>query len=147
MKVRKFGDFGGRGEIEAAVVDDSQGMVFYSDEGAGIRRRATDPDDSREGSELALFGTQNYGGDHEGLALAEGRVVSTDQIAVGSRFHAYRDGQLEGTAATEADSTDGVEARSVDLGLDFPKGLAVVMNSKGRNFWLYRMPGFFLGAR
>ncbi|MBL0160903.1 MAG: phytase [Bryobacterales bacterium] len=145
VKVREFGDYSGRGEIEAVVVDDAQGMVFYSDEGAGIHRWAADPDDPRAGSELGLFGTQKYGGDREGLALAEGRVVSTDQMAGGSRFHVYRDGQLEGTVETDADSTDGVEASGAELGADFPKGMVVVMNSKGRNFWLYRMPEF-LGA-
>jgi 3-phytase len=145
VKVREFGNFSGSGEIEAVVVDDTRGRIYYSDEGAGIHEWAADPDDPRAGAELALFGTQKYGGDREGLALADGRVISTDQIAGGSRFHVYRDGRLEGTVATDADSTDGVEASGAALGSDFRKGLVVVMNSRERNFLYFRLEDF-LGA-
>ena len=145
VKVREFGNFSGLGEIEAVVVDDVRGRIYYSDEGAGIHKWAADPDDPRAGEELALFGTQQYGGDREGLALAGERVISTDQIAGGSRFHVYREGRLEGTVATDADSTDGMEVSGAALGTDFGKGLVVVMNSRGRNFWFYRLEDF-LGA-
>ena len=37
-----------------------------------------------------------------------------------------------------ADETDGIEATASALGRRFPGGLLVAMNSRGRNFLLYR---------
>jgi 3-phytase len=37
-----------------------------------------------------------------------------------------------------ADSTDGIEVTSRDLGPEFPGGLFVAMNSRDRNFLFYR---------
>ena len=96
--VRRFGQFSGlvpddegemEGEIEAVVVDDELGFVYYSDELAGIRKYYADPDAENAGKELAYFGREGYQGDREGLALVarpdgEGYLVSVDQIEGGS---------------------------------------------------------------
>jgi hypothetical protein len=39
---------------------------------------------------------------------------------------------------TEADATDGIEIVPLDLGSPFSGGLLVMMNSRARNFQLYR---------
>jgi hypothetical protein len=52
---------------------------------------------------------------------------------------------LEGTVATEADATDGMEASGAAMGPEFRKGLVVVMNSRERNFLYFRLEDF-LGA-
>jgi len=56
--VRRFGRFSRSGEIEAVVVDDRLGYVFYSDEGSAIRKYHADPDHADAAAELAAFGTQ-----------------------------------------------------------------------------------------
>ena len=87
--VRKFGKFSGMGEIEAIVVDDALGFVYYADEGTGIRKYYADPDHPDAATELALFGKTGYMGDREGLAIyatgpETGYLVSTDQILAGA---------------------------------------------------------------
>ena len=76
--VRRFGHFSQAGagpddvgEIEAVVVDDALGYVYYSDELYGIRKYYADPDHDAAGQELAVFGTTDYVGDREGLAIYE----------------------------------------------------------------------------
>lgn len=146
--VRKFGAFGGQGEIEAVTVDDEKGFLYYADEGAGIRKYHADPDHPDAGKELALFGRSGYRGDREGLAIYKsgggGFLISVDQIPGGSRYLLYRrEGSAkdphdhsEVVAAIEAgaDSTDGIEATSSALGPEWPQGLLVVMNSGAKNF-------------
>ena len=39
-----------------------------------------------------------------------------------------------------ADETDGIEVTARPLGPKFPNGMLVVMNSSGRNFWLFNFP-------
>jgi 3-phytase len=63
-KVRAFGAYSGRKEIEAITVDDSLGFVYYSDEGVGVRQYYADPDSN--GTQLALFATTGVSDDHEG---------------------------------------------------------------------------------
>ena len=91
---RKFGRFSGNCEIEAIVADDVSGYVYYSDEGAGIRKYAANPDGPDAAKELALFGRSGYQGDREGLAIYStvkdpGYLISTDQIPGGSRYLLY----------------------------------------------------------
>jgi 3-phytase len=151
-KVREFGAFSGTGEIEAIVADDELGYVYYSDEGAGIRKWHANPDAEGADRELAIFGKTGYQGDREGLAIHDGRrgkgyLVSTDQIAGGSRFLFYRrEGTAENphdhaevvkTVQTTADSTDGLEICARGLGSLFPKGLAVAMNNAANNFFYF----------
>jgi 3-phytase len=165
-KVREFGSFSGVGEIESIAVDDELGAVFYSDEGAGFRKWAADPDDPRAKTELALFGVDSeldkFGGDREGIAVVRtapkrGFLVMSEQMKVVTAADGtqsggtiYRVYSRQGTPAKPdehnnllarirggADDTDGLEATTTPLGPNFPRGLLVVMNSVGRNFYIY----------
>lgn len=160
-KVRELGHFSGTGEIESVAVDDQRGAIYYSDEGAGYRKWAADPDDARAGQELAIFGadtpTDTFGGDREGIAVVsngagDGYLVVSEQIKLdkGTGGTVYRIYKREGTAQNPddhlellakvrggADDTDGLEATTAPLGPAFPRGALVVMNSAGRNFWIY----------
>ncbi len=154
--VRRFGAFdrtprdGEIGEIEAVVVDDTLGYVYYSDEWTAIRKYHADPDHPEAARELATLGTADYDGDREGLAIYDsgsgtGYLVSSDQVAGGTRVKLYR---REGTAidphdqvpiatiATASDETDGLDVSSAPLP-EFPNGLLVMMNSGARNFLIY----------
>lgn len=148
-EVRRFGEFGGTGEIESVAVDDEAGFVYYSDEEFGIRKYHADPDAPGADRQLAVFGGEGYQGDREGLAIytlnGGGYLISTDQIKNGSRYYLYpRDGgpahrHDPAIAVIEggADDTDGIEAVSKPLGERFPEGILAVMNSKDRNFLIF----------
>jgi 3-phytase len=155
--VRRFGRFsriGTRpaetGEIEAVVVDDALGYVYYSDERYGIRKYHADPDHVDAARELAVLGTDGYLGDREGLAIydtgaGKGFLVSSDQLSDGTRLKVFRREGTQGnphdhsavwTIPTVSDDTDGLEVTSRGLP-GFPHGLLVMMNAGGRNFLLY----------
>lgn len=153
VKVRAFGKYSGTKEIEAVAVDDAPGYVYYADEGDGIHKYHADPDHPEAGRELAHFGRQGFRGDREGIALythpnGTGYLICTDQLAGSSEYHLFRregepgnphDHSRElGIIQGGADETDGLEVTSANLGSAFPHGLAVAMNSKGRNFLIYR---------
>ena len=143
----RFGRFGGSGEIEAVAVDDETGHVYYADEDNGIHKWHADPDRADAATELAHFAREGFSGDREGLAIYAGRggagyIIATDQLPVNSGYHLYRR-ETAGHAAVRvfsggADSTDGIEVTSRDVGPEFPGGLFVAMNSRGRNFLFYR---------
>ena len=148
VKARAFGNFSGRGEIEAIAVDDALGYVYCSDEHTGIRKYAADPDSTDGGTELALFGTTDFARDREGIAIYEttsvtGYVIVSDQGS--DTFHFYpREGEpgkphqhrLTKRLRLSTHQTDGIEATSMALGPNFPKGLLVAM-SDDRTFHLY----------
>ncbi len=151
-KVRAFGRFSGNGEIEAVAVDDELGYVYYADERDGIRKYRADPDHPRANEELAVFGTEGFEGDREGIAIyptgrTTGYIACVDQRAGDSVVYLFR---REGTSSnphahdpalavlyTSADETDGIEITHRPLGKRFPRGVLVMMNSSGRNFFLY----------
>lgn len=153
VKVRELGLFSGAGEIEAIAVDDALGYVYYADEGDGIHKWHADPDHPEAGRELAHFAKTGFSGDREGIGIyaredGTGYIVCTDQLAGNSAYYIYtRQGKagnphdhsplLKGFRGG-ADSTDGIEVTSADLGAQFPSGLLIAMNSAGRNFLLYR---------
>jgi 3-phytase len=156
-KVREFGSFSGRGEIEAVAVDDALGYVYYADEGDGIHKWHADPDHPDSGRELAHFGKDGFKGDREGIAIyakpdGTGYLVCTDQRPRNSEYRIYsREGrpgnphdhsEVVAVIRGGADSTDGIEITSAALGSRFPQGLLVAMNSSGRNFLLYPFPKF-----
>src|SRR5262245_51114699 len=153
--VRKFGAFSGRGEIEAVVVDDALGYVYYADETTGIRKYQANPDSDHAERELALFGRSGYMGDREGLAIyatddRTGYLVSTDQLDGRSRYLLYRreggiagphdHNELVAVFDTPADSTDGIEVAAKRLSARLPLGVLVTMNSSSRNFLLFAWP-------
>jgi 3-phytase len=129
-KVREFGLYSGSKEIEAVAVDDEREIVYYSDEGAGIRKYHADPAHPEAAKELALFGQSGWKGDREGLAVHRRFLVATDQQPGNSVFHVFdRDTLRElGTFRVGADTTDGIDiARN---------GLFVAMNDRRHNFIL-----------
>jgi 3-phytase len=151
--VRRFGAFSGVGEIEAIVVDDELGFVYYADEGAGIHKYLADPDAPDAARELALFATTGYQQDREGLGIyampgGRGYLVSVDQLPGESVFHLYRregepgrphdHSRVVASFTGGADGTDGLEVSSAPLGADFPDGLLIAMNSTSRNFLMFR---------
>lgn len=156
--VRRFGAFsqigptaGDIGEIEAVVVDDALGYVYYSDERFGIRKYQADPDHPEAAKELAVLGRDGYQGDREGLAIyatpnGGGYLVSSDQVPGATRLMIYaRNGSARGphdqpllaAVPTDADATDGLDLTSTPLP-GFPGGLLAMMNSTPKNFLLYQ---------
>jgi 3-phytase len=150
-KVRAFGAFSGRGEIEAVAVDDALGYAYYADESAGVRKYHADPDAPGAERELALFATTGFAEDREGISIYEsgertGYILVSDQQA--NRFQIFR---REGTAedphahallrvvAVSATGSDGSDVTSAALGAAFPGGLFVAM-SEGAVFHLYSWP-------
>lgn len=147
-KVRNFGTWSGRKEIEAVAVDNELGYVYYSDEQFGIRKYAADPDAADAGKELALFGTSGFSSDHEGISIYKldertGYLVVSDQQA--NRFRIFsREGELGRphehtflkTVPAATIESDGNEATSVALGPKFPSGMLVAM-SNGKVFHFY----------
>ncbi len=146
-KVRTFGTYSGKKEIEAILVDAARGFVYYSDETVGVRKYYADPDSSTR--ELALFATTGVVNDHEGLAIyarddSTGYIVLSDQQ--GHRIHVF---PREGTPANphahpliavlpvRAQETDGLEVTSKSLGPAFPRGMLVMMSNRGA-FHYYR---------
>jgi 3-phytase len=150
-KVRAFGAFSGTGEIEAVAVDDALGWVYYSDEWKGVRKYAADPEAADAGRELALFGTEGFKEDREGLSIYEvddgtGYILVSDQQA--NQFHIFpREGSAGDAHAhprlkivrTSTIESDGSEVTSAGLGPAFPDGLFVAMSEDG-TYHLYAWP-------
>lgn len=147
-KVRAFGTFSGRKEIEAIAVDHDLGYVYYSDETVGIRQYLADPDAPGAERELALFGTSGFVSDHEGIAVYPtgahtGYLLVSDQqgqrVRVFSRMgppdHPYRH-DLLAVIPVSATETDGLEVTAAPLGARFPEGVLVMM-STDRTFHVY----------
>lgn len=155
--VRRFGRFSQRGaergetgEIEAIVVDDELGFVYCADERFGIRKWHADPDHPDARRELAVFGTEGYSGDREGLAIyrepgGRGYLVSSDQIPGRTRLHIYPREGAEGAPhdhprlaliETDADETDGLEVTDAPVG-PYARGVLVMMNSGRKNFLIF----------
>jgi len=145
---RQFGAYSGKKEIEAIAVDAELGYVYYSDETVGVRKYAADPDAPRANTELALFATSGFAGDHEGISIYKindgtGYILVSDQQA--NQFRIYpREGApgrphehtLVKTVPVSAVESDGSEVTNVDLGPRFPRGVFVAM-SNGRVFHYY----------
>ena len=158
-KVREFGTFSDAtspddegvpelGEIEAVAVDDALGYVYYSDELTGVRKYLADPDAPDANVELALFGTEGFAEQREGVAIytiddGTGYILVSDQQ--GNAFHIFRregepgaphDHRLVKVIATATNESDGSEVTNVALGERFPSGLFVAM-SDDRTFQYY----------
>ncbi|MDX1932937.1 MAG: phytase [Capsulimonadales bacterium] len=153
-KVRAFGNYSGKKEIESIAVDDDLGFVYYSDEGVGVRKYAADPDAPDPDRELARFATADFKGDHEGIALyptgpKSGYLICTDQIPAADGGSVYRVFTREGEPGNPhahreiarwnggADETDGIEITARRLGDAFPAGILVAMNSGPKNFLIF----------
>jgi len=152
-KVRSFGSFLGKDEIESIAVDDALGYVYYSDERIGIHKWHADPEHPDAARELACFGREGFAGDHEGIGIytradGTGYIVCTDQVENNSEYRIYRregepgnphdHSRLVKVVRGGADDTDGIEVVSGRLGAGFPHGLLIVMNSRDHNFFIFR---------
>lgn len=152
VKVRTFGTMLGETDMEAVAVDDALGYVYYAEEDQGIHKWHADPDHPDAKKELAVFAQEGFTGDREGIGIyahadGTGYIVCTDQIEGNSRYSLFR---REGEAGNPhdhsrvvqvlingADDTDGIETVSASLGSQFPNGILIAMNSKGKNFQFY----------
>jgi 3-phytase len=156
-KVRRFGRYSGKKEIEAVAIDDALGYVYYADEGDGIHKYHADPDHPDAARELAHFGTTGFQADHEGIAIyarpdGTGYILCTDQLDGNSQYRVYRregapgnphdHSELLKSVGGGADGTDGIEATSTALGPSFPNGMVVAMNSGPKNFLIFRWEDF-----
>lgn len=143
--LRKFGQYSGKNEIESIAVDNELGYVYYSDEGAGIRKYYAHPDSSR--TELAFFGTTGFTDNHEGISIYKhqdgtGYIIVSDQQA--NQFRVFpregtttnkHDHPLVKVIRTSTNESDGSEVTSKALP-GFPKGLFVAM-SDNKTFQFY----------
>lgn len=154
--VRAFGAWSGRNEIEAIVVDDELGYVYYSDEGYGIRKYHADPLANDADEQLGEFGHTDFAEDHEGLSIyrradGTGYLFASDQQA--NRFNIYaREGmpgashehRLLASVPLATDESDGSEITSVALP-GFPGGLFVAM-STDKTFQFYAVADLLKAA-
>jgi len=146
-KVRAFGKFTGNAEIEAIVVDDALGHIYYSNEMVGIRQYYASP--KKGNDELALFATNGVREDHEGLSIystseTTGYILLSDQGA--NRFRIYsREGTKENPydhkllkiVNVAAEESDGSDVTELPLNDTFKHGLFVAM-STDKTFHFYR---------
>jgi 3-phytase len=144
--VRTFGQYSGKKEIEAIAVDNEWGYVYYSDEMHGVRKYFAHPDSS--GVELALFGTEGFERDHEGISIYKlddgtGYILVSDQQA--QTFRVFpREGSTENphdhplitVLPLSTIESDGNDVYSGYLGSDFPHGIFVAM-SDDKTFHFY----------
>ena len=147
-KVREFGIYSGKKEIEAIAVDDKLGYIYYADEQFGVRKYMADPEAPEANKELALFATSGFAGDHEGICIYEvddktGYILVSDQQA--NKFQIFtREGEegnphqhkLVKVINVSTNECDGAEVTSVPLNEKFLQGLFVAM-SDNKTFQYY----------
>ena len=158
-KVREFGTFSDvttmseegvaeLGEIESVAVDDELGYVYYSDELAGVRKYLADPDAPDADVELALFGTDGFADQREGISIytingGTGYILVSDQQ--GNAFRVFKregepgnphDHQLVKAVPVSTNESDGSDVTSAVLDPRFPSGLFVAM-SDNQTFHYY----------
>ncbi len=144
---RQFGKYSGKKEIEAIAVDEELGYVYYSDEKVGVRKYYANPDVENANKELALFATQGFVGDHEGISIyknadGKGYIIVSDQQAdqfwifprEGTPGHPHNHIPIK-IIKVAASRSDGNDITSVSLP-GFPNGLWVVM-SNNKTFHYY----------
>jgi 3-phytase len=144
--VRALGSFSGKKEIEALSVDPDLGILYLSDEQHGIHALPI-PEANSSLTAAFTFANSGFEGDHEGTAIYRigqdaGYFIASDQVKGKSRYHIYDRVPVNGhmrllKIVLGADDTDGLDATSEYLGPRFPNGVLVVMNSEGKNFWIY----------
>jgi 3-phytase len=157
IKTRAFGRWSGRKEIEALAVDPSRGHLFASDETFGVRKYLADPAVEDADDEVALFGTEGFARDHEGLAVMnhpDGRrwLFVSDQQAGELRVFDLNGSadsvdkpSFIGRIAYAAKETDGIDLTTESLP-GFPSGLLVAM-STDRTFHYYDLAELIAAMR
>lgn len=144
---RSFGKWSGKKEVEAVAVDQELGYIYYSDEGAGVRKYHADPLAEDADDELAFFGTTGFARDHEGISIyptgpGVGYILVSNQQANTFRIFA-REGSpgrphehpFVSSVRLSTDESDGSDVTSAALP-GFPGGLFVAM-SRDRTFHFY----------
>lgn len=147
-KVRAFGSWSGRKEIEALSIDAVGGYLFASDETYGLRKYAVDPGVEDADDEISTFGTTGFARDHEGSAVLRrpgepALLLVSDQQAGELRVfalesrpgEALREPALRGRIRYAATETDGIDLTAEPLP-GFPRGLLVAM-ADDRTFHYY----------
>lgn len=136
--VRKFGAFSGQKEIEAIAVDDTNGFVYYSDEGVGIRKYYANPEKGNE--ELAFFGGEYFEDDIEGIAIAKyddtGFLIVSNQQSHTFNIFDLKTNKFIKEVNLGTIETDGCDVATIPLGKEFPNGLFVSMSDE-RNFYFH----------
>jgi 3-phytase len=158
-KVREFGAFSDAtslddsgvpelGEIESIAVDDELGYVYYSDELTGVRKYHADPDHPDANIELALFATDGFADQREGISIytiddGTGYILVSDQQ--GNAFRIFtregspgdpHDHRFVKSVKVSTNESDGSEVTSAVLDPRYPSGLFVAM-SDNRTFHYY----------
>jgi len=148
IKVREFGLFSGKKEIEAVAVDDPLGYVYYADEQVGVRKYAADPAAPHADAELALFASEGFADDQEGISVYQvndgtGYIIVSDQGA--NTYHIFkREGEPGNphqhnrikVVKLSTNASDGSDVTNAAFGGAFPLGLFVSM-SDDKTFQLY----------
>jgi 3-phytase len=142
IKVRAFGRFSGKKEIESVAVDAARDRVYYSDEGAGVHEYAADPDAPDAERELSFFATTGFAGDHEGISIypgagAAGFILVSNQD--GDTFEVFTRERGHARVASlrlATHASDGSDLTARTLSPNFPGGLFVAM-SDDRTFQFY----------
>jgi 3-phytase len=112
-----------------------------------VRKYHAEPEKGNE--ELALFATEGFTDDHEGISIYKvddktGYILVSDQQA--NLFHVFpregsptnlHDHTLIAKIPVSTTESDGSEVTSIALGPDFPKGLFVAM-ADDKTFQIYR---------
>ena len=146
-KVRAFGRYSGKKEIEAIAVDAELGTIYYSDEQHGVHKYRADPDAPDAAQELALFGTTGFASDLEGISIypqakGAGYVLVSNQQADTFRIFPRagtpgkpHDHPLLASVRLSTRESDGSDVTAEALP-GFPGGLFVAM-STDRTFQFY----------
>lgn len=137
--VRKFGKFSGKKEIEAIATDNEKGFIYYSDEQHGIRKYYAEPEKGNE--EIAIFGTDKFQSDIEGIAIAktsesDGYIIVSDQQR--GTFNVFDRNSNEFIKVVNLSTleTDGCDVVTANLGGNYSRGLFVAMNDS-KEFYFY----------
>jgi 3-phytase len=138
--------------IEACVVDDELGVVYFGEEERGIWKFAAEPADRRRGELIARTGENGLKRDVEGLAIYYGRN-GTGYLIVSSQgnnsFKIYERGQGNRFVQTidpkrgpfgDVEDTDGIAVTSQPSSPAFSKGLFIAQDGRNdptQNFKLF----------
>jgi 3-phytase len=145
--VRQLGEWSGTKEIEALAVDAELGYVYLADERHGIRKYHADPTAPDADRELAVFGTEGFSLDREGISILPTGPGKGYLIVSNQGSDTFRVFPREGTAAmphqhpllasirVSTRESDGSDVTAEPFP-DFPRGLFVAM-STDRTFHLY----------
>ena len=148
LKVRAFGIYSGKKEIESIAVDDKLGYVYYSDERSCIRKYFADPNVKDADKQLSSISTIDYLEDSEGISIYEvddstGYILISDQSA--NKFHIYkREGEPGDphnhkevkVVDVSTNNSDGSDVTNVSLDPRFRGGCFVAM-SDNKTFQYY----------